>query len=129
MRWLIWATLLLGSAPLQKPTLHVIRLGARGGNRFEPAEVIAHPGDTLLFVNAGNGLHNVEFPEDSVSEEAARLLERAMPPEKMDRIAGPLLITAEDVYRFVVPLLSPGRYPFICRPHALTGMKGALIVR
>jgi len=98
-------------------------------SRFEPGEVTAHAGDTLRFVNAGAGLHNVQFFADSIAAPARLLLEQAMQGEKIGPLASPLLMERGERYQFVVPALPAGRYPFVCQAHYAMRMVGALVVR
>ena len=97
-------------------------------NRFQPAAVEVRRGDTIRFVNSAGGPHNVQFLADSIPEEPRRLLDTAMPGDKIGPLSSPLLLEEGEVYQFVVPALPPGRYPFVCLPHAASGMKGVLVV-
>ena len=101
--------------------------GAGAGTRFEPGETRAQAGDTLRFVNLG-GIHNVQFTADSISDSARRVLAQAMRGEKIGPLSGPLLLEPQERYEITVPALPPGRYPFVCLPHAAGGMKGVLVV-
>jgi plastocyanin len=103
-------------------------------NRFMPAVIPARAGDTLAFVNGRGGPHNVQFADDSLSDEAHRLIDAAMPERPRVAwsrdvpLAGPLLVLDGDTYKVVVPALPPGRYRFFCTPHLSGGMRGELIV-
>jgi plastocyanin len=103
-------------------------------NRFQPSIVTARVGDTLAFVNGRGGPHNVQFADDSISDEVHRLIDAAMPERpraKWSRevpLAGPLLVLDGDTYKVVVPALPPGRYRFFCTPHMMGGMRGELVV-
>lgn len=102
-------------------------------NRFFPSIISARAGDTLAFVNVRGGPHNVQFADDSLTDEAHRLIDAAMPDRpkvKWSReipLAGPLLVLDGDTYKVGVPALPPGRYRFFCAPHFAT-MRGELIV-
>ena len=96
-------------------------------NRFAPREVHARAGDTLRFVNGMGGPHNVAFDKDSIPPAARALIERAMGKDQIAPLAGPLLITPDETWTFVVPALSPGQYPFYCMPH-LANMRGVLVI-
>jgi plastocyanin len=120
------ALLLSVLLPAPVATMHVVRMG--GGNRFIPAEIHAAPGDTLRFVNARGGIHNVQFEVDSIPEAARVLLAQAMPGDKIAALSGPLLANDDETYDIVVPALPPGRYPFLCLPHQTAPMRGVLIV-
>jgi plastocyanin len=116
--------LLLGARPPRAPQTHVIRLT---GNRFEPAATRAIAGDTLRFVNGNGGPHNVQFEADSIAGPARKLLESSMSGAKIGPMSSPLLIIQDEEYRFVVPPVDEGRYPFVCLPH-YANMRGSLLV-
>ncbi len=84
------------------------------GNRFEPAEVEAKPGDVLRVVLV-SGVHNIHFPADSN-------------PGKTGLPApGDMLQLPGQTYD--VPItFGPGEYFFQCDPHAALGMIGKLEV-
>jgi plastocyanin len=110
------------------PVLHVVQVGTvAGGNRFDPIETVARIGDTVRFNNFG-GIHNVQFEADSMSDSARGLLSAVMLGEKIAPLSSPLLLDSKEHYEFVVPPLPPARYPFVCLPHAASGMKGVLVV-
>ncbi len=111
------------------PTVHDVAMVLEGTRyRFRPAVVVAHAGDLLRFTYVSGGPHDVAFLRDSLSLEAQDALDAAMPGDKLGPMLGPLLVEPGDTYQFVVPELSPGRYPFLCIPHAAMGMVGELIV-
>lgn len=96
-------------------------------NRFVPAETSVAGGDTVRFVNAQGGPHNVEFIADSITASAQTTISAAMTGAKIGRLSSPLLILDGEEYRFVVPALPAGRYAFLCSPHAAS-MHGALVI-
>lgn len=96
--------------------------------RFDPAIIQAQAGDSLRFVLASGGPHNLQFVVDSISAPMRALLERAMPGDKIGPLSGPLLISTGETYAFRVPALEPGRYPFVCLPHVMSNMRGVLVV-
>ena len=101
-------------------------------NRFLPAIITARPGDTLVFTNGRGGPHNVQFADDSISDQVHQLIDGAMPDRpkaKWSRdvpLASPLLVLYGETYKVVVPPLPPGRYRFFCTPHMTGGMRGEL---
>jgi plastocyanin len=103
-------------------------------NRFSPSVITARAGDTLAFINGRGGPHNVQFADDSLNDDAHRLIDAAMPERKKQPwsreipLASPLLVLNGDTYKIVVPALTPGRYRFFCTPHLMGGMRGELIV-
>ncbi len=103
-------------------------------NRFSPSIITARPGDTLVFMNGRGGPHNVQFADDSISDQEHQLIDAAMPDRpkvKWSRevpLASPLLVLSGETYKVVVPALPPGRYRFFCTPHLMGGMRGELII-
>jgi plastocyanin len=103
-------------------------------NRFAPSIITARPGDTLVFTNGRGGPHNVQFADDSITDQVHRLIDAAMPdrpkaPWSRDvPLASPLLVLDGDTYKVVVPALPYGRYRFFCTPHVMGGMRGELVV-
>lgn len=84
------------------------------GNRFEPAEVEAKPGDVLRVVLV-SGVHNIHFLPDS------------NPGKTGLPAAGDMLQLPGQT--FDVPItFAPGDYFFQCDPHAALGMVGKLEV-
>lgn len=84
------------------------------GNRFEPADVEARPGDVVR-VTLVSGVHNLSFPPDR-NPGVAGLPE----PSPMLQLPG----QTHDI-----PIaLEPGEYTFQCDPHAALGMIGTLDV-
>ena len=130
-RWLIFAGLagylLTAFQPAPAPVVHEVQMGARAGNRFEPASTTARAGDTVRFINGNGGPHNVQFFPDSIRDPARDLLDRAMPGEKLGWLSSQLFLDRNEVYDIVLPKLAPGRYPFFCLPHAAS-MTGAIVV-
>lgn len=84
------------------------------GSYFEPARVVAKPGNVVRFVLA-SGVHNVSFPADRNAGSSGL-------PE-----AGPYLQMAGQTYDYTVGV-APGTYQFVCDPHAALGMVGTLTV-
>ena len=103
------------SAPA--PTGTVIEIKAitdDQGNRFEPTEVEAKPGDVLRVVLV-SGVHNIHFLPDSN-------------PGKTG-LPGPGDMLQLPGQTYDVPItFGPGEYYFQCDPHAALGMKGKLEV-
>ena len=99
------------------PTGKVIEIKAitdDAGNRFEPREVEARPGDVLRVVLV-SGVHNIHFLPDSNPGKSG------LPP------AGDMLQLPGQT--FDVPItFGPGEYYFQCDPHAALGMTGELEV-
>ena len=112
------------SAPISAATTSTVRLDR---NRFIPADIRAHPGDTLRFVNGQGGPHNVMFEKDSIAPAAQKAIDAAIGKQRLYFLAGPILILEGETFTFVVPELPPGKYPLYCNPH-YGQMRGSLII-
>ena len=99
------------------PTGDVIEIKAitdDTGNRFEPREVEAKPGDVLR-VTLVSGVHNLHFLPDSNPGKAG--------------LPGPTEMLQLPGQTVDVPVtFGPGEYYFQCDPHAALGMTGKLEV-
>lgn len=84
---------------------------------FEPAQIVAHPGDTVRFVQSGVMPHNVQF-------------KRVAPGASLGAaMMGPFLTTPGQVYTLVIDnRFTLGSYDFTCTPHESMGMNGTLTV-
>jgi plastocyanin len=108
--------------------VHEIELEANSAKdvyRFNPAQVIARPGDVLLFKVASGTPHSVVFEGSGLSETARAALNGAMPRRSAD-LSSPLLTAEGSQYRVVVPAIAPGTYSFFCLPHRAYDMTGRL---
>ena len=84
------------------------------GNRFEPNEVEARPGDVLRIVLV-SGVHNLSFPAEK--------------NPGAQGLPGPSDLLQLPGQTLDVPISSgPGEYAFQCDPHAALGMTGKLEV-
>ena len=120
------AGLLIALTGLQRaPRTQTIRMDR---NRFMPAEIRAHAGDTLKFVNGQGGPHNVQFEKDSIAPDAAKLIDAAIDRKnRMFFLATIPIILEGETFTIVVPDIPPARYPLYCNPH-YGQMRGALNV-
>lgn len=85
------------------------------GNYFDPATVVAKPGDVIRFTLV-SGVHNVSFPAEQ-NQGAAGL----PAPSTYVQMAGQTVD---------VPVtMAAGEYNFQCDPHAALGMVGKLTVQ
>lgn len=84
------------------------------GNRFDPVNVTAKPGDVIRLTLV-SGVHNLSFPADKNAGAGG------LPgPSEMLQLPGQ---TAD------IPVtMAPGTYQFQCDPHAALGMTGTLTV-
>ena len=99
------------------PTGKVIEIKAitdDQGNRFEPADIEADPGDVLRIVLV-SGVHNINFLPDSN-------------PGKSGLPAPSDLLQLPGQTLDVPVTFAPGHYYFQCDPHAALGMVGRLEV-
>jgi plastocyanin len=84
------------------------------GNRFEPREVEAKPGDVLRIVLV-SGVHNLSFPPDK--------------NPGAQGLPGPSDLLQLPGQTLDMPIsFAPGEYAFQCDPHAALGMTGKLEV-
>lgn len=120
----------LAAAPqVAAQTVHEIRLehdAAAHEYRFNPARIVAHAGDVLVFRVAGGGDHGVVF-EGGMPAAARAALSAAM-PRRVGELSSPLLGPKSE-YRIVLPSLPAGDYRFYCLPHRAYDEVGVLTVR
>ena len=102
------------------PHTIVINLVERPGAMpfaFEPANVVAHRGDTLRFVQLAATMHNVHFKTEP---KGAKLGSAAM---------SQYLTTKGQAYTLVVDSrFVDGRYEVVCDPHEMLGMHAFIAV-
>jgi plastocyanin len=111
-------------------TTHLVKFHAdtaAGEYRFEPAVVVAHPNDVLVFRVVNGAPHNVTFEAAGLSPQAHAALNAALPRRSAD-LASPLLTAPDAEYRVVVPSIPAGRYRFFCLPHRAYDERGELRV-
>jgi plastocyanin len=92
--------------------------------RFEPQELTVQVGQTVRWVNASAMPHTAtgdpeQNPVEETNPEYVRLPKRAEPWRSE-------LLQAGDTYEHIFN--TPGRYDYLCIPHVLSGMRGAIIV-
>jgi Cu(I)/Ag(I) efflux system periplasmic protein CusF len=85
---------------------------AKKQNFFAPDKLTIQVGDTVIFENAADELHEVMFI--SVPKQVDEMIMSPMHEKKGDQFS----------YTFTVP----GTYKFHCHPHEALGMDGTLIV-
>jgi plastocyanin len=95
--------------------------------RLEPALIVAHARDILVFKVVNGGPHNVTFEGQGLSPQAHAALNAALPRRAAD-LTSPLLAADGAEYRVVLPALPPGRYRFFCLPHRAYDEGGELRV-
>ena len=110
---------------------HVVRLVAIPSNevyRFEPVEVVAKPGDVLVFRVVSGAPHSVVYEGEGMSPGVRGAFNTAMPSRSGD-LSSPLLTSSGAEYRMVVPQVPAGAYPFYCLPHRAYDMRGTLVIK
>jgi plastocyanin len=95
---------------------------------FEPAVIVAHPHDVLVFKLVNGAPHNITFESADLSPQAHDALNAALPRRSAD-LTSPLLTAPGAEYRVVVPSIPPGHYRFFCLPHRAYDERGELVVK
>jgi plastocyanin len=109
---------------------HVVKFRAdtaAGEYRFEPAVVVVHPHDVVVFQLVNGAPHNITFESADLSPQAHDALNAALPRRSAD-LTSPLLTAPGAEYRVVVPSIPPGRYRYFCLPHRAYDERGELRV-
>lgn len=86
--------------------------GEDGKYYFEPKQLTIHPGDTVIFEDAQDDMHDVMF--------------NVVPKQVDEMIMSPMM--EKKGQKFSYTFTVPGTYEFHCHPHEALGMKGKLIV-
>jgi plastocyanin len=123
------AVVMAGAATAQ--ATHVVRLIANPANhvyRFEPEEVVASPGDVLVFQAVSGAPHSVVFEGQGLSPGVRGAFNNAMPARSGD-LSSTVLTASGSEYRMTVPQVPPGSYPYYCLPHRAYDMRGTLRVK
>lgn len=120
------AAMPVGRAPVDQhlPVTHTV---AMRNNRFVPERLSISPGDTVTFIMASGGPHNVALWPDSLPMGAAPILAVGL-PEPIDTLMGPLLVSEGARYTVVFGVVPDGRYPYYCLPHLGSGMRAEIVV-
>ena len=119
------------TAAVSAQATHLVRMVANPGNheyRFEPAEVVASPGDILVFRAVSGSPHSVVFEGEGLSPGVRGAINSAM-PERSGDLSSPLLTAAGKEYRMVVPQVPAGTYPYYCLPHRAYDMRGSITIK
>lgn len=102
-------------------------IGDASGYRFEPARIVARPGDGIRFVVVSGGPHEVAFDLDRVPPGARSQLVANMPNGTDGH--SPLLSVPSEAWMVSLTGLTPGVYPFVSTPRLPQGMKGEIEIR
>lgn len=108
---------------------HVVRLIAKDDlYRFEPASVVASPGDAVVFHVVSGAPHSVVFEGEGMSAGVKGAFNSAMSGRSGD-LSSPLFTASGTDYRMVVPQVPAGAYGFYCLPHRAYDMRGTLVIK
>ena len=110
------------------PVVEVQMTGSGNVFKYEPAVISVPAGGTVRFINVSGGPHNVSFYADSIPGGTADRLNAAM-ANRMDNLAGPLLVNPNDHYDVSFAGLPAGTYKGFCTPHVALGMKITITVQ
>ena len=126
----IGVTVVMASAGSAQAT-HVVRMIANPAKReyrFEPAEIVASPGDILVFRAVSGAPHSIVFEAEGLSPGVRGAFNNAMPTRSGD-LSSSLLTASGTEYRMTVPQVPPGSYPYYCLPHRAYDMRGLLRIK
>ncbi len=114
-------------APTAGSIIDVKMIGDAKGYRFEPARIVARPGDEVRFEVVSGGPHEVAFDLDRVPPETRLQLVANMPNGANGH--SPLLSVPRETWTLSLTGLKPGIYPFVSTPRLPQGMKGEIEIR
>jgi plastocyanin len=118
----------VAAAPATGQTHDVKMNGDATGDKFDPANITVKQGDAVKFVMVSGGPHNVTF--QNVTDAAAKAqLDANMPGQKMGELSGPMVMQPNEAYVVSFAKVPPGKYDYICTPHAAMNMKGSITVQ
>jgi plastocyanin len=118
----------MAAAPATGQTHEVKMIGDATGYKFDPANITVKQGDAVKFIMVTGGPHNVTF--QNVTNAAAKAqLDANMPGQKMGELAGPMVMQPNEAYVISFAKVPPGKYDYICTPHAAMNMKGSITVQ
>jgi plastocyanin len=116
------------AAPATGQTHEVKMIGDATGYKFDPANTTVKQGDAVKFIMVSGGPHNVAF--QNVTDAAAKAqLDANMPGQKLGELSGPFVMQPNEAYTISFAKVPPGKYDFICTPHAAMNMKGSITVQ
>jgi plastocyanin len=118
----------VAAAPATGKTVEVKMIGDASGYKFEPANVTIKSGDQIKWVMISGGPHNVAF-QNVADPAVAAQLDANMPGQKMGPLSGPMVMQPNEPYTVSFAKIPPGKYDYICTPHAAMNMKGTVTVQ
>lgn len=92
---------------------------------FEPKEVSIKAGQAVKWVMVSGAPHNVAF--QNVAADSKAQLDANM-PEKMAELTGKMLMNPNENYVVSFAGVKPGKYDYVCQPHAAMNMTGSITV-
>jgi plastocyanin len=117
------------TAPAATGTVHEVQMELRDGKyQYNPAALTIKVGDTVRWINASGGSHNVSFYQDQIPAGAADALNAAM-PNRMGPLSGPLITDSLATYQVSFANAPAGSYGYYCIPHEALGMKATLTIQ
>jgi len=109
-------------------TVTVQMIGSSAGYSFKPSTVQIKVGQSVKFVTASGGPHNVTFDPQDIPAGAAAALDQDM-PQQQAKLTGPLVPNPNDSYVITFKGATPGTYKFYCLPHQSLGMQGTIVIQ
>ena len=98
-----------------------------GEYKYVPETLTIKVGDTVRWINASGGPHNVQFTAGEIPDGADAVLNAAM-ANRMGSLNGQLLMAPNAVYEISFAGAPVGEYGYVCTPHVMLGMTATLTV-
>lgn len=117
------------SVPGGTGTVHEVQmvLTDAGEYRYIPDQLTIKVGDTVRWINASGGPHNVQFKSGQVPDGAEAVLNAAM-ANRMGSMNGQLLMAPDAVYEISFEGAPVGEYFYVCTPHEMLEMVATLTI-
>jgi plastocyanin len=116
------------AAPATGKTVEVKMIGDATGYKFDHANVTVKSGDQIKWVMVSGGPHNVAF-QNVTDPAVSAQLDANMSGQKMGPLSGPMVMQPNEPYTVSFAKIPPGKYDYICTPHAAMNMKGTVTVQ
>ena len=115
-------------AEVQSSEVHEVMMELVDGSYiYTPLSLTIRVGDTVRWINASGGPHNVAFYADQIPEGAEDPLNAAM-SNRLGNLNGELLVAPDAVYEIVFAGTPVGDYGYFCLPHEALGMIASLTI-
>jgi plastocyanin len=118
----------VAAAPVTGKTWEVKMIGDATGYKFDPANLTIKSGDGVKYIMTSGGPHNVTF-QNVTDAAASAQLDANMPGAKMGPLSSPMVMQPNEAYVVSFGKVPPGKYDYICTPHAAMNMKGSITVQ